>query len=130
MNIKLTTQWSSAHFYNQPSWTKEKNLQVFGKCHSEFGHGHDYKLEVEFSEADSGDQESLAEILTALHEKLDHHHLNFVIPEFKTKIPTTENLALFCYEFITQKVKAENLNCKTAHARLYEKPDLWSEIWA
>lgn len=128
MTLRISTQWSSAHFYKQPAWSTDKNQSVFGKCYSEFGHGHDYKLEAEFEILNEQTQALLTQILKDLHETLDHHHLNFVIPEFKTKIPTTENLAQFCSDFILNKTKSQNISAELKLVRLFEKPDLWSEI--
>lgn len=112
----IVTQFSCAHFYFQPLWSPEKNRQIFGKCFSEHGHGHDYKLEVSFS----GSSSTFSKNISDLTELLDHQHLNFKIPEFKNQVPTTENLALFCYK---------RLDSKSIHRlRLYERPDLWVEI--
>lgn len=128
MILKISTHWSSAHFYHQPSWPPEKNQNHFGKCFSDYGHGHDYKLEAEFEIYADKEHGILTKILSELHETLDHHHLNFIIPEFKTKIPTTENLTQFCSEFIQQKIQSQKLSAELVFVRLFERPDLWCEI--
>lgn len=116
----LSFHFSSAHFYQQEAWSKEKNQEVFGACFNPFGHGHNYRLElgVELSTSDSLVQAGIAPIL----KSLDHHHLNFEIEEFKTKVPTTENIALF----IAEKIKSSIPGLKVI--RLYEAPDLWAEL--
>ena len=115
----LIINFSCAHFYNQPKWTEEQNKKTFGKCYSQFGHGHDYKLEVEVKD---NQLRSLKECLASLKEHLDHKHLNFDIGEFKNTIPTTENLALFCLSFLKKN------NLQPHKLRLFETHDLWVEL--
>ena len=121
--LTLQSAFSSAHFYHQPAWSDEKNREVFGRCFTPYGHGHNYLLEVSFVV-------SLEEALTLREEKqkrlddltrvLDHEHLNFVIPEFARTVPTTENIALYFQE----KLKNE----KIKNLKIYETPQLWSEL--
>jgi len=148
MTLTLRRHFSCAHFYHQPLWDEKKNRETFGKCFTEYGHGHDYQLEVTFSSSAfhldesslSSFKQTLARILDPLIEKIDHQHLNFMIPEFMTpknstaasKIPTTENLALCLREQIlaaltnnSQSTKAE---ITLQQLRLFERPDLWVEL--
>jgi 6-pyruvoyltetrahydropterin/6-carboxytetrahydropterin synthase len=120
VSITLVKSFSAAHFYKNENWTPEKNKQMFGKCFTDYGHGHDYKIEVEvpFSQ-----KQELEKALNVLLERLDHQHLNFVIPEFKTLIPTTENLALFC-----KCELLKNGSLELRNLRLYESSNLWVEI--
>lgn len=97
-------QFSCAHFYKQDTWTDSENKKEFGLCFSQHGHGHDYSLWVEIEP--STNQTELAKWLAHLNElknTLDHQHLNFQIDTFKKQIPTTENLVLFCKNFLIQK---------------------------
>ena len=84
----LEFQFSSAHLYNQPLWSLDKNKAEFGLCFSEFGHGHNYKLEV--TVANVGDINKIKEQIQNVVNRLDHKHLNFEITEFKNQIPTSE----------------------------------------
>lgn len=127
MILTLKSGFSSAHLYHQPLWSSEENLKNFGRCFTEHGHGHNYTLEVGFHLTEGELQVKLEEykaVLKSLTTVLDHEHLNFVIPEFKTKIPTTENIALYFQEKLREHVPAD----KIAHIRLFEMNDLWSEI--
>jgi 6-pyruvoyltetrahydropterin/6-carboxytetrahydropterin synthase len=129
MILTLETNWSSAHFYKNSGWSDEKNKSVFGRCYTEFGHGHDYRLEVSFVGQDiDSNVESLKHLLFELREQLDHQHLNFVIPEFKTKIPTTENLASFCRQNLISALSAKKNQIQIQRLRLFERQDLWAEI--
>lgn len=129
MIIFLKKTFCSAHFYTQKNWSEEKNLEVFGRCHTAFGHGHNYTLEVGFQTAPSlitSDRRTYGEILNALTHRLDHEHLNFVIPEFKDKVPTTENIMLYFLEKLKEVLPPE----KIYSVKLNEMEDLWTEIRA
>lgn len=98
MILILSFEFSSAHFYQQKKWTPEKNKQVFGKCYTEFGHGHNYTLELEIDIADhepAQAKKSITPHVKHVLDAIDHEHLNFKIPYFKDVIPTTENIS--CY---------------------------------
>ena len=40
------TEFSAAHYYDNPEFTPEENQRIFGKCNNKNGHGHNYTLEV------------------------------------------------------------------------------------
>ena len=119
--------FSSAHFYNQPKWSAEKNRETFGQCFTEYGHGHDYQLEATV-ECKKSHAEQIHQIIRKQSSELDHQHLNFAIQEFKTKIPTTENIA----NYLTQKIKAsfknEKAEAQLMKLRLFESPQVWVEF--
>ncbi len=127
MILYIKSTFSSAHFYSRPEWSEQKNREVFGRCFTPFGHGHNYTLEVGFQsspESFLNDQKTYQMVLNLLTEKLDHEHLNFVIPEFKTQIPTTENIAVYFMEKLQQRLSPE----KIASVKLFEMDTLWTEI--
>lgn len=126
MIITLKSSFSSAHFYAQPAWDDQRNREVFGRCYTPFGHGHNYTLEVGFRSTSAAphDIKVYQRLLSTLTEKLDHEHLNFVIPEFKESNPTTENIGLYFLEKLKQLLPAEQI----AFVRLYEMENLWTEI--
>ncbi len=127
--------FSSAHFYNQKQFTAEKNRETFGLCYTPYGHGHNYILEVFVSGPidphtklviDLADLDAMLKEVAAL---LDHRHLNFDIDEFKAKIPTTENIALYLHEAVLSRLKVWP-TLKLDRLRLYETDDLWAEVTA
>jgi len=127
MILTLKSGFSSAHLYHQPAWSSEENLKNFRRGFTEHGNGHNYTLEVGFHINPAQVKEKLEEyntLLKQLTSVLDHEHLNFVIPEFQTTIPTTENIALYFLD----KLKATLSEKEIAHIRLYEMNDLWTEI--
>lgn len=124
MILSLKSSFSSAHFYEQPLWDKTQNENTFGRCYTPYGHGHNYVLEVGFNTHDLESKTRYQNLLTQLTTRLDHEHLNFVIPEFKDKIPTTENIALYFLEKLKKVVSEKELS----YLRLYEMDTLWTEI--
>jgi 6-pyruvoyltetrahydropterin/6-carboxytetrahydropterin synthase len=127
--------FSSAHFYNHPKFSKEKNERVFGRCFTEHGHGHNYILEA-FLEgpinAQTGLLVNIIDIDKVLHQvvdPLDHQHLNFDIPYFKSRIPTTEAIAQYCYREVAARLATAfpGVEMKLYKVRLYEMDDLYVE---
>lgn len=122
--------FSAAHFYQNKNWTAEQNKNEFGKCFSQYGHGHDYTVECTWLTSSIQQQSELEQVVKSVREIFDHHHLNFVFNEFKDKVPTTENLALL----IKQKLEeAANINpqlasVKLSNLKIFETPDIWVEI--
>lgn len=129
MQYEIETTFACAHFYKLKEWSDEKNSAFFGKCFSaeEHGHGHDYRLQVQFQIGDLTLNESLRQSLQSslqeLRHELDHRHLNFDIPGLQDKVPTTENIAQYCFQQLQSKVKLP------FQLKLFETPDLWVEIY-
>lgn len=125
-------EFSAAHFYWNDALSPEENERVFGKCANRNGHGHNYTLEVTVTgEIDpvSGfvmDLKQLKDIME--HEVVgvyDHRHLNHEIPEFKTTIPTTENIAIAAWNRLEGKIPGARLH----KIRVYETPDLYADFY-
>jgi 6-pyruvoyltetrahydropterin/6-carboxytetrahydropterin synthase len=127
MTITLTPfhgwvlQWSSSHFYENPQWDNKKNQEVFGLCSNPEGHGHNYKLEVLFSFKQE-DTLRTKGTLGRLKELLDHKNLKKQ-EAFQNRIPTTENLALWIYDYLKKE-----LDFSTLELKLYETDSLWIEL--
>ena len=92
--------------------SEEENRRVFGKCANLNGHGHNYTLEVTVKgEVDPTtgfvvDLKELKEILNReVVDAMDHRHLNKEVPEFATKIPTTENIAIAIWQRLERQVE-------------------------
>ena len=117
--------FNSAHRLANLSWSKEKNLEVFGKCSYENYHGHNYELIVKLrGEIDSvtgmvTDLSDLKKIIKVeVEDLLDHKNLNLDIPHFKNLIPSTENLAIFIWNKLRNAIEME---CDLS-VILYETP--------
>ena len=58
-------------------------------------------------------------------DAMDHRFLNKEVPEFVTRIPTTENLAIAIWSRLAPKLKAAQLH----RVRVYETPDLFADFY-
>ena len=60
ITICRKSHFNAAHKLYNPIWSKQKNLDVFGRCSYENYHGHNYELIVKFEgEIDQEDQNFL-----------------------------------------------------------------------
>lgn len=125
-------EFSSAHFYWVEGWSQEENERVFGKCANRNGHGHNYTLEVTVAgevDPQTGFVVDLKEMKDILEREVvsvyDHRHLNLEIPEFYTRVPTTENIAVSVWERLTGKIP----NARLHRVRVYEMPELFADYY-
>jgi 6-pyruvoyltetrahydropterin/6-carboxytetrahydropterin synthase len=130
MLLTRKAEFSAAHYYWVEGWSEEQNLRAFGKCANRNGHGHNYTLEVTVAgEVDpvSGfvvDLKALKEIMEReVVGAWDHRHLNLEVPEFKTALPTTENIAIAAWKRLEGKIPGAKLQ----RVRVYEMPDLFAD---
>src|SRR5210317_1779992 len=93
--------FNAAHRLHNPSWSDEKNIEVFGKCNMPNYHGHNYVMEVKVTgeiDPDTGYVIDLGILKAIINEEIleryDHRNLNLDIPEFKNVNPTAENIAV------------------------------------
>src|ERR1035438_7545350 len=130
--------FSASHYYWNPSWSGEKNEQVFGRCANRNGHGHNYTLEVTVAgEVDpiTGFVVDLKWLRDVIEREVlaawDHRHLNLEVPEFAATesaalIPTTENLAIAAWRSEERRVKAAG-GAHLSRVRVYETPEVFAE---
>lgn len=134
-NFFVTTQlirsayFQCTHFYKIDEWSDEKNRAEFGLCFHPQGHGHTYKVDlfvegpvdeatgmiINLRDVDLGMKKVLAGI--------DGKHLNFDVPLFQNKMPTTENIAEYLFDLMSKEVQSNT--CKVVRLRLFENDDLW-----
>lgn len=126
------TRFSAAHRYHNPAWSEAKNREVFGPCNNPFGHGHNYEVEVTVEgevDPETGMVLNLSEIDAVLEEevvsRMDHRHLNEELPEWKERVPTTENIAIAIWERIEPRLARRNARLHSV--RVHESPDLYAE---
>ncbi len=135
VRLSRKVYFSSAHFYKSDQLSPEENEKKFGACYSEneYGHGHNYVLEVELQgrpDPVSGLVVNLIDVDKVLKNiigELDHKHLNHEVSHFKTVIPTTENIALYLGSKL--KPQVDSLKVKIVKLRLYEEEDIWVDIF-
>lgn len=102
-DVRLTRRYrfSASHRLFSDDLSEEQNRAIFGKCANPFGHGHDYVLHVSVRgplDIDTGrvvDLDTLdALVKETILDPLEHSNLNVDVPEFRSLVPTTENLAV------------------------------------
>ncbi len=88
--------FEASHILSRDDWSEAENDAVFGKCVRL--HGHSYRLRVSYRgpvDEATGMVVNFFDVKRAVHEavveRLDHRHLNEIVPF----IPTAENLALW-----------------------------------
>jgi 6-pyruvoyltetrahydropterin/6-carboxytetrahydropterin synthase len=125
-------EFSASHFYWNDAWPEEENIRRFGKCANRNGHGHNYTLEVTVAgEIDvvSGFVVDLKELKDVMAREVvsiyDHRHLNLEVPEFKSAIPTTENIAIAVWKRLDGKIPGAKLH----RVRVYEMADLFADYY-
>ena len=117
MKAYLTRRYlfSASHRLHCAQLSEEENRVTYGKCNNPYGHGHNYFVEVTVSgqvDPRTGmicnlvdlDDCVRAEVL----ERFDHQDLN-KLPEFRGKVPTTEELSVVVYEILKQRFRAAHL---------------------
>ena len=124
--------FSSGHRNYHPDLSEEQNRELYGSSYSEHGHGHNYVLEAHVEgvlDTRTGMVMNLRDLDTILNNvtaPLDHHFLNYDVPYFREVVPTTENLAAFCFQEIAKQLAGERFTLR--RIRLFEGTDFWVDF--
>jgi len=117
--------FNAAHRLHNSNLSDEENETIYGKCNNEYYHGHNYELEVGVrgeNDPVTGyviDMKILSNLIkTHVLEPFDHKNLNEQVDEFKTLIPTAENIAVVIYN----KLRPHIDSSKELLITLYETP--------
>jgi 6-pyruvoyltetrahydropterin/6-carboxytetrahydropterin synthase len=110
-------EFSAAHRLANPSWSEERNREVFGPCANPEGHGHNYRLQVTVKgriDPETGMVLDLKRLKRVVHEQFRDRcdHRDFM----RGVLPTAENIVLKAWELIEPHLEAGSLH----HLRLYE----------
>ena len=133
MNYPIITKryhFCASHKYGNDFWSEEKNLEVFGKDYNT--HGHNYVLEVSVTgPIDSGsgwlvDLPTLNKIVKSkVVDVLDHSQIEKDVEWFKDKQPSSENLLLWIWDQIFDKIT----DCKLHRIRLVETHSIFNDYY-
>ena len=101
--IRVTRRYrfSASHRLHTPALSEAENRDLYGKCNNPFGHGHDYVLDVS-ARGPVDPATGLAVNVEALDglvakcvlDRYSHRNLGADVAEFRSVVPTTENLGL------------------------------------
>ena len=111
MKVCRRETFNAAHRLNNPSWSAEKNAEVFGLCNSPNYHGHNYALETWVEgeiDPETGyviDLKILSDIISReVKDPFDHRNLNLDCPEFAELNPSAENIAYVIWHKLRKQI--------------------------
>jgi 6-pyruvoyltetrahydropterin/6-carboxytetrahydropterin synthase len=117
MKAHLTRRYmfSASHRLHSDEMSAEENRATYGKCNNPYGHGHNYMVEITVSgqvDPRTGMVCNLVDLDGFVGREVvgryDHQNLN-LLPEFETKVPTTENLCIEIYEIVKRGFRPAHL---------------------
>ena len=131
--ITRIEHFNAAHKLYNPSWSREQNDEIFGKCANENWHGHNFELYVTIKgkpDPDTGfvfDAKKLSRIIKDhVTEKLDHKNLNVDVDFMRDKLCSIENLVVAIWAqlvpHIPQHVQLHSL-------KLFETDRIYTEYF-
>ena len=133
VSLTRVLTFSAAHRYYRPEWSQQRNVDTFGPCANEHGHGHTYHCHVTVAgplDDDTAMVVNLGEFDRVLKEEVferfDHRHMNFEVAEFAfgRQIPTSEALAVFVWRRIARRLPS---GVRLERVRVQEDPFLYAE---
>ena len=111
VSVCRKAHFNAAHRLYNPAWDMAKNDTIFGKCNNPNFHGHNYGLEVWLTgEIDTDtrmviDLKILKDLIEVeIEDRFDHKNLNLDTEEFKTLIPTAENICVVILQLLRAKI--------------------------
>jgi len=127
--VSRQEHFNAAHMLYNPSWSEEKNNEVFGPCANKNFHGHNFNLIVTVCgepDPDTGfvvDLKKLSNLMKAeVIEELDHKNLNVDVPFMQGKMASTENLAIEIWKILEPAIPTITQFGKLHSLKLYETP--------
>lgn len=100
--------FSASHRCFHPQWSKEKNIDCFGREYNE--HGHNFEIEVTVTgkkDEQTGmviNLNSISEVMEEVIEALDHKNLNVDVTYFQNIPPTPENITVAIWKWMEEKI--------------------------
>jgi 6-pyruvoyltetrahydropterin/6-carboxytetrahydropterin synthase len=134
--VSRKEHFNAAHKLYNPTWSMEKNKEVFGPCANENWHGHNFELIVTVKgkpDPTTGFVVDLKKLSTLIRaeviEKVDHKNLNLDVPFMNDKLASTENLAIEIWKLLADKVNAISAYGQLHCITLYETPRNFVEYY-
>ena len=99
MTLTRRYRFSASHRLHSPDLSPAENERLYGKCNHQFGHGHDYVLEVSVA----GDPDDTTGLIVStgdldrlVNERVlqlfAYRNINKDVVQFVSLVPTTENI--------------------------------------
>lgn len=118
--------FSAARRTCSPHLSERENLNWFGRAALAEGHGHGYQLRLvlrgplDETTGMIAPHAEVARVLSELHDRLDHRHLNVSLAEMASQPMTTECLARFIFDRTARLLPVTRV-------RLHETPEFFAE---
>ena len=124
--------FNGAHRLNNPRWTEDENVAVFGKCANKNWHGHNFDVFVTVKgtpDPDTGfimNAHELSKIMKReIVDRLDHKNFNLDVPELQNVLPSTENVVMQIWKWLEPHIKGCKLHC----IKLVETENIYVEYY-
>jgi 6-pyruvoyltetrahydropterin/6-carboxytetrahydropterin synthase len=128
MSVTRRVHFNAAHRLYNPARSDEWNARVFGVCANPNYHGHNYEMDISVEGEIDPETGYVVDINLLKHlaeekllSQLDHRNLNLDVPHFRDVIPTSENLAMYCWGVLAPAIPAGRL----LRIRLWETPRIY-----
>ncbi len=99
MRVTRRYRFAASHRLHSAAFSEDENRELYGKCSNPYGHGHDYVLDVTAVgpvNPASGQVVHVPTLDRLVSEQVikdfDHRYMNADLSEFKTLVPTSENI--------------------------------------
>ena len=129
--LRKKYKFCAAHQYKNSYWSEEKNIKVFGDDYRV--HGHNYVVIISITGPIDSDTGFIADlslinsiVKNEIINKLDHSNIQEDIEWFSDKQPSSENLAIYIYNQLKDKIK---LPTKLYSVKIEETPTISSEYF-
>jgi len=99
MRVTRRYRFAASHRLHSAAFTDDENRGLYGKCSNPYGHGHDYVLDVTAVGSINPVSGQVVHIPTLdrlvseeVLKDFDHRYMNADLDEFKSLVPTSENI--------------------------------------
>jgi 6-pyruvoyltetrahydropterin/6-carboxytetrahydropterin synthase len=125
--VSRKEHFNAAHRLYNPTWSEEKNNEVFGPCANVNWHGHNFELIVTVKglpDAETGfviDLKILGDIIkTEVIDKVDHKNLNLDVDFMQGKIASCEIFIVEIWKILAPKIKEKAPDANLHYLKLVE----------
>jgi 6-pyruvoyltetrahydropterin/6-carboxytetrahydropterin synthase len=134
--VSRKEHFNAAHKLYNPTWSKEKNEEVFGPCANANWHGHNFELIVTVKgkpDPDTGFVVDLKKLSVLIRkeivDKVDHKNLNVDVDFMTDKLASTENLVIEFWKILSPKLSSITKYGVLHSIKLYETPRNYVEYF-
>lgn len=134
--VSRKEHFNAAHKLYNPTWTPERNAEVFGACANEYYHGHNFELIVTVKgepDPDTGfviDLKLLSSLIkTLIIDKVDHRNLNIEVDFMQGKMASCEIFIAEIWNILAPAIKEAAPHADLHKLVLYETPRNFVEYY-